>query len=255
MFPLWTLSLAASFLLPATGEVVDNFKTCTQFFLNRKPPKLSLMPKDLATICQFYRGKYRFATLYDKERRIPIFSAYKYQSGGRGRTNNWKIEPQVKRTCKIDRTLLKNSQAVSEDYKQALYDRGHLLPVLHQPDRESKAATFTLTNIVPQFRRLNQGKWADYERSMTKLTKGCLDTYVLVGVVPGSEFIAHSRVNIPSHIWAAACCVAKQKKSWGVIAENNQAQIVQHSLKQLEIQLAKCYGKKNINLFNGPPRD
>uniref|UniRef100_A0A8C5SGV1 Endonuclease n=1 Tax=Laticauda laticaudata TaxID=8630 RepID=A0A8C5SGV1_LATLA len=255
MLPLWTLFLAASFLLPATGEVVDSFKTCTQFFLNHKPPKLSLMPKDLATICQYYRGRYRFATLYDKERRIPIFSAYKYQPGGTGRKNKWMIEPQVKRTCKIDRTLLKNSQAVSEDYKQAVYDRGHLLPVSHQPDWESKAATFTLTNIVPQFHRLNQGKWAEYERNMAKLTKGCLDTYVLVGVVPGSEFIAHSRVNIPSHIWAAACCVAKQKKSWGVIAENNQAQVVQYSLKQLEIQLAKCYGKKKINLFNGPPRD
>ncbi|KAG8138476.1 hypothetical protein E2320_004407, partial [Naja naja] len=218
MLPLWTLSLAASFLLSATGEVVDRFKTCTRFFFNHKPPELSLMPKNLATICQYYRGRYRFATLYDRDRRIPIFSAYKYQPGGSGRTNDWKIEPQLalprkrrrksmesEKDCEIDRDLLKHSQAVSEDYRQAVYDRGHLLPVFHQPDRDSKAATFTLTNVVPQLRKLNQGKWAEYEKNMTQLTKGCLVTYVLVGVVPGNKFIAHSRVNIPSHIWAAAC--------------------------------------------------
>lgn len=156
--------------------------------------------------------------------------------------------------CKINHELLKHSQALSNDYKQTtIYDRGHLLPVSHQLNRESKAATFTLTNVVPQFRQLNQGKWAEYERNMTKLSKGCLDTYVLVGVVPGDQFIAHSRVNIPSHMWAAACCVTKhkQRKSWGVMAENNQIQIVQLGLKDLEIELAKRYGKKEINLFNG----
>ncbi|KAK9400219.1 endonuclease domain-containing 1 protein-like [Crotalus adamanteus] len=267
MWLLWILSLAAaSFRAPATGEVVRNFKTCTQFFLNQKPPKLSLMPKNLATICQYYQGKYRFATMYNKERRIPLFSAYKYQPGGRGRKNDWKIEPQLalpwerrqrsmeaEETCKINHRLLANSQALSEDYKQtSIYDRGHLLPVSHQPDREGKAATFTLTNIVPQFRRLNQGKWAEYERNMKKYTKGCVNTYVLVGAVPGDQFIARGRVNIPSHIWAAACCVSKhnQKKSWAVIAANNQTLVIRHSLRQLETELAACYGKKEINLFN-----
>ncbi|XP_070610991.1 endonuclease domain-containing 1 protein-like [Erythrolamprus reginae] len=269
MLPLWTLSLAASFLLPATGEVVTNFKTCTQFFFYQKPPKLSLSSKNLATICQHYKGKYRFATMYDRERRIPIFSAYKYQPGGRGRSKNWMIEPQLalprertrksmesEKNCKIDRELLRNSQALNEDYKQTttgIYNRGHLLPVSHQKNRESRAATSTLTNIVPQFQRLNQGKWAGYEINMKKNTTGCLDTYVLVGVVPGDKFIADGRVNIPSHMWAAACCETKEKqrKSWGVIAKNNENRIVYHKLQELEKELAKCYGGVKINLFNG----
>ncbi|XP_060546840.1 endonuclease domain-containing 1 protein-like [Pantherophis guttatus] len=164
--------------------------------------------------------------MYDKDRRIPIFSAYKYQPGGSGRTNDWKIEPQLalprdrtqksmesEKSCKINHKLLQHSQALSNDYKQTtVYNRGHLLPVSHQPNRDSKAATFTLTNVVPQFRRLNQGKWAEYERNMTKLSKGCLDTYVLMGVVPGDKFIAHGRVNIPSHMWAAACCVTNASR-------------------------------------------
>uniref|UniRef100_A0A670ZL30 Endonuclease domain-containing 1 protein-like n=1 Tax=Pseudonaja textilis TaxID=8673 RepID=A0A670ZL30_PSETE len=267
MWQLLSFSLAASFLLPAMGEVVMNFKACSQFFLDGKPP--ALKPMNPARICQFYRGKYRFATMYDRNGHIPLFSAYKYQPGGMGRRKDWKIEPQVKglalpkersrksmeleKTCKIDRELLKNSQAVSEDYKQAvLYDRGHLLPVLHQPDWDSKAATFTLTNIVPQFHKLNQGKWAEYESNMKKYTIGCRDTYVLVGVVLGSHFLTSHRVNIPSHIWAAACCVSQdnRKRSWAVIARNNENQVYLGTLLDLERVLGKCYGKKNINLFN-----
>uniref|UniRef100_A0A8C6XA82 Uncharacterized protein n=1 Tax=Naja naja TaxID=35670 RepID=A0A8C6XA82_NAJNA len=94
MWLLWILSLAASFLLPATGEVVNNFRPCKEFFLDGKPP--TLKPMDPARICQFYQGKYRFATMYDRKGRIPTFSAYKYQTGEGRRDEQWKIEPQVK---------------------------------------------------------------------------------------------------------------------------------------------------------------
>ncbi|KAK9400211.1 endonuclease domain-containing 1 protein-like [Crotalus adamanteus] len=165
MWLLWILSLAAaaSFLLPATGEVLDSFTPCKKFFLDGNPPKLK--PRKSARICQLYENRYRFATMYDKDRRIPTFSAYIYQPGQGQRRDEWKIEPQLalpkdreyrrhksmelEETSGIDPIILANSQAVEQDYRNAdPYDRGHLAPALHQPDQASKDATFTLTNIL-----------------------------------------------------------------------------------------------------------
>ncbi|XP_026577754.1 endonuclease domain-containing 1 protein-like isoform X1 [Pseudonaja textilis] len=261
MLLLWIfLSLAPSFLLPATGEVVQSFRPCNQFFLGGKPPNLS--PINPARICQRYRNQYRFATMYDKTRRIPMYSAYKYNRGAGERLDEWMIEPQLalpqdhnrksmdlESTCGIKRNLLESSQAVDRDYQAAVrQDRGHLAPSFHQPDQDSKAATFTLTNIVPQFRALNQGKWREYEEHIN--TDGCRETYILVGSVPGNTLI-NERVNVPSHIWAAGCCVLqKGKRSWAVIAENNQNKVANLTLSDLQGKLAKHYGKKTIDLFN-----
>ncbi|XP_026547851.1 endonuclease domain-containing 1 protein-like [Notechis scutatus] len=261
MLLLWIfLSLAPSFLLPATGEVVQSFKTCNQFFLDEKPPKLR--PMNPARICQRYRNQYRFATMYDKTWHIPMYSAYKYNPGAGERSEDWMIEPQLalpgdhnrksmelESTCGINQTLLERSQAVDQDYRAAVrQDRGHLAPSSHQPDQDSKAATFTLTNIVPQFSALNQGQWREYEEHIN--TDGCRETYILVGAVPGNNTI-NNRVNVPSHIWAAGCCVLqKGKRSWAVIAENNQNKVDNLTLRELQGELAKHYGKKTIDLFN-----
>lgn len=158
---------------------------------------------------------------------------------------------ELEANCGIDPDVLGNSQALERDYKEGvLYDKGHLTPPSHQPDQSSKDATFTLTNIVPQFRSLNQGKWEQYETDMKKSTKGCLDTYVIVGAVPGNKSI-NNRVNVPSYIWAAACCVLQnnQRKSWGVLAQNNKNKVVHHTLVDLQAQLANLYGKE-VDLFN-----
>ncbi|KAK9400210.1 endonuclease domain-containing 1 protein-like [Crotalus adamanteus] len=167
MWLLWILSLAAaSFLLPATGEVLDSFSPCKKFFLDGNPPKLR--PRHSARICQLHEDDYRFATMYDKDRRIPTFSAYIYDPGQGQRWNQWKIEPQLalrkdreyrrhksmqlEENNGIDHQRLANSQAVEEDYHNVeRYDRGHLAPALHQPDQASKDATFTLTNIAERF--------------------------------------------------------------------------------------------------------
>uniref|UniRef100_A0A8C6XC08 Endonuclease domain-containing 1 protein n=1 Tax=Naja naja TaxID=35670 RepID=A0A8C6XC08_NAJNA len=260
MLLLWILAPAASFLLPATGEVVTNFKACNQFFLCGKPPDLS--PMNPARICQRYNNQYRFATMYDKTRRIPLYSAYKHKPGEGDRQVDWMIEPQLalpgdqnrksmelEESCGIDQKILEKSQAVDRDYRAAnRQDRGHLAPSSHQPDQDSKAATFTFTNIVPQFSALNQGTWREYEEHIN--TAGCYETYIIVGAVPGNNKI-NNRVNVPSHIWAAGCCILqKGRRSWAVIAQNDQNNVDRHTLGELQGRLAKLYKKKKIDLFN-----
>ncbi|NWZ68844.1 ENDD1 protein, partial [Acrocephalus arundinaceus] len=216
-----------------------------------------------AWICQRHRNAYRFATLYDRDRRIPVYSAYKYKPGSGKRPNtSWYVEPQVnmqRESVLIDEkkfTLaqIEQSQAVIEDYdKMTGLDPGHLNPSGHHDSTDSKTATFTLTNIVPQNTSLNNGEWNVYEfKTMAKKSKGCTTTYVITGAVPGNTDAVQGRVNKPSHIWSAACCVVgtQPKRAWAVIAENNKNEVENLSLGELEARLTELYRGRAVHLFN-----
>ncbi|NXI20778.1 ENDD1 protein, partial [Sterrhoptilus dennistouni] len=218
---------------------------------------------------QRYSNSYHYATLYDRDRRIPVYSAYKYQPGPGNGSGLWFVEPELidnnnlkemeTESVLIDQhkfTLdqIKASQAVLDDYKQLIgLDHGHLNPSGHQNSIESKTATFTLTNVVPQDSSLYTGWWNVYEfTTMPKMSKGCTTTYVITGAVPGNSYVADGRINRPSHIWSAACCLVgtQPNMAWGAIAENDKNQVENLSLGDLEARLSALYRGRTVTLFN-----
>ncbi|XP_074394790.1 endonuclease domain-containing 1 protein-like [Zonotrichia albicollis] len=269
MLGLLLLQVLASCLWLGHSEVVNSFDSCPQFFYDGIPPDGALNPNNPARICQRFNNSYHYATLYDRVRRIPVYSAYKYEPGDDKKPpKRWMVEPQL-----IDRNSLpdmkydwvlieehiftldqiKESQAIPDDYKGLKdLDRGHLCPSGHQFSKESMMATFTLTNAVPQDKNLNIGQWNIYEyRTMRSMAKGCNTTYVITGAVRGNTYISDNRVNRPSHIWSAACCLVDEEptKAWGAIAENDKNQVEVLSLEDLEKRLTKHY-KGKVTLFN-----
>lgn len=85
-------------------EVVESFSTCSDFFLKDQPPDIKDVLNNSASqdnnryklICQRYDNEYRFASLYDTMKRIPIFSAYKYTGHYDEKPHlPWMVEPQV----------------------------------------------------------------------------------------------------------------------------------------------------------------
>ncbi|NXG55277.1 ENDD1 protein, partial [Hemiprocne comata] len=267
---LLLLQVLASCLWLGHGEVVTSLQSsCPQFFFWQTPPNAALTPQNPAWICQRYGNKYHFATLYDRDQRIPVYSAYLYQPGSGSRPNTWLVEPQlvnlslpedmntegyVLDVLKVNENILRNSQAVSEDYDHLTgYHRGHLNPCSNNNNINSTMATFTLTNVVPQHASLNMGQWKRYEtHTMRNMTRNCVTTYVVVGAVPGYNSTPNRRVNIPSHIWSSACCQLNNNKmkAWGVIAENNRNAVQELSLGQLENRLTQLYGNGQVYLFN-----
>ncbi|XP_052645589.1 endonuclease domain-containing 1 protein-like [Harpia harpyja] len=270
MLLLLLLQVSASCLWLAGSEVVTSFeRSCPQFFFRETPPNEALQPENPAWICQRYKNQYYFATLYDRNRRIPVYSAYLYQPGPGTRPKTWLVEPQLMsptypKTMERERTLLNyfsvsleqlsKSQAILKDYKNLTgLNRGHLNPSSHHPDSSSRTATFTLTNIVPQNEKLNGGAWNNYEQqTMTRRTQGCNTTYVVVGAVPGNNYIAKGRVNKPSHIWSSACCEVdtNHRKAWAVIAENDKNEVQLLTLGELEDVLTQLYGRDQVSLFH-----
>ncbi|NXX89811.1 ENDD1 protein, partial [Centropus bengalensis] len=276
MLLLLLLQISASCLWLGRSEVVTSFKSsCPQFFFRGTPPNEALEPESPAWICQCYKNQYYFATLYDRKRRIPVYSAYLYQPGSGTRPKTWLVEPQLMgpsypKTMEREWTLLNNfhvsseeiskSQAILQDYKNLTgLNRGHLNPSSHHSNSSSRIATFTLTNIVPQNEKLNGGAWNNYEQqTMMRRTQGCETTYVIVGAVPGNNYIAKGKVNKPSHIWSSACCEVdnNHRKTWAVIAENDKNEVQLLTLGELEDVLTRLYGREQVSLFDSDcPRE
>ncbi|XP_053833238.1 endonuclease domain-containing 1 protein-like [Vidua macroura] len=267
---LWLLLLQvlASCLWLGHGEVVTSFTSCPQFFYRNTAPGNALELQNPAWICQRYKNQYHFATLYDRDLHIPVYSAYIYQPGPGNRSKSWFVEPQlinptyhkdmdteksIENQYKITPQQIGQSQGINQDYNKLQgLDRGHLSPSGHQRGNNSKWATFTLTNIVPQNSTLNKGQWKDYEnQTMAQNTQGCTITYVVTGAVPGNTYLSNKRVNVPSHIWSAACCQTNTiMNPWAVIAENNKNQVLNLTLAQLETRLSQLYGRGQVSLFD-----
>ncbi|NXF72203.1 ENDD1 protein, partial [Sclerurus mexicanus] len=264
------LQVWASCLWPGHSELVPSFPSSfCPFFYGNTPPNNALQPNNPAWICQRYKNRYHYATLYDRKERIPVYSAYIYQPGPVKRPSPlWMIEPQLisqnypkemqtemalMQKYKVSQQAIRRSQAVYGDYSNLKdLDRGHLSPAGHQNTQDSKIATFTLTNIVPQNSTLNKGAWKNYEeQTMAQKSQNCNLTYVIVGAVPGNTYISNGRVNVPSHIWSSACCKMNNNAmdAWGVIAQNNMNQVEILSLTDLEDRLSKLY-KRPVSLFH-----
>ncbi|XP_022078523.1 endonuclease domain-containing 1 protein-like [Acanthochromis polyacanthus] len=201
------------------GEVGTNFSNCLNFFYNETPPTWDKAPR-YQPICQRYKNQYRFASLYDRQHRAPLFSAYILSPAEGKRPNSiWKYEPQLafsraspemKRfNISVDQNVIE-SQAVLQDYRNSNYTKGHLNPSMHQKTEEDREATFTLTNIVPQRAGSNSGPWSRLEEEVLRRFKAYCEgpMYVITGGMPyesGAHWI-NNRVSVPEYMWSAYCC-------------------------------------------------
>ncbi|XP_035240418.1 endonuclease domain-containing 1 protein-like [Anguilla anguilla] len=263
--------LVLAHLPPLRGEVVKSFESnaqCLDFFYKRMVPKWDAAnpnSRNTACLCQRFNNRYHFATLYNKEHRIAVYSAYLFQtSDNKSTKNDWCIEPQL-----VDRSWDKDmeeekeleikhkgvyfgqNQSLDEDYIDSDYDRGHLNPKQHHRE-DSRQATFTLTNVVPQNRTLNQGAWKKYETDLQKNLTKCSQAYVLVGAIPSKNNLINNRVNVPDYIWNAYCCLDNNGRpisSGGAIARNTENEVVRHTLSELKTLLKEYTKSKVLVLF------
>ena len=110
--------------------------------------------------------------------------------------------------------------------------KGHLIASQYgRGDKERMLATFTFTNVVPQFGRFNSGPWQRCESNLIMWgRKNCatgkdnVKLFIVVGAIPSTVFGASRArffgkkgfsdyqdeedypVNVPQLMWTAACC-------------------------------------------------
>ena len=177
-----------------------------------------------------------FATLFDKENKIPVFSKYTLiemdtnsneQNTNKKGNRNFLFEVQlvgnttfgnignfqvVQQKLDLQREetwrKIKNTLAIEGDYKSDKnYQQGHLRPYAGCQNREAELATNTFTNVVPQVGSFNTGVWKSIEIRTRKLIEAsrCVDNVVVVGAVPSMDKL-NGRVTIPSFLWSYVKC-------------------------------------------------
>lgn len=93
-------ALLTACLLPLmSSTVVQDFnhvERCKDSLYMGTPPR-GISDAKLKRICQRYADKPRFVTLYDPQKRIPVYSAYTFKKteGDRRVDYPWMFEPQV----------------------------------------------------------------------------------------------------------------------------------------------------------------
>ncbi|KAK3556746.1 hypothetical protein QTP70_016673, partial [Hemibagrus guttatus] len=280
--------LLSSFSSLTLTEVVNSFKqSCPTFFIrNPEKPSDIIIPTIFSgcqykKICQRWKNKYRFATVYDTVRRIPVYSAYTLlQAGKTERRDEWKIEPQLEdiEEYKPLKEMIDSpreagsifNQAVDSDYKNINYTRGHLFPRQFAADQDQSDSTFTLTNIAPQKGDSN-GQWARLveEPMLNEIKQSCkLDqnhlAYIVTGVVPGENWVTIKRdgkgykegINIPTHAWSAYCCTSKDDLKKLIVktylAELDKFDLRRPDINKLNKRLTDLYKKRiPFNVFPG----
>jgi endonuclease G, mitochondrial len=99
------------------------------------------------------------------------------------------------------------ARATPTDYARTGYDRGHICP---NADRngspDSMAATFLMTNMVPQTPDLNRGPWEKLEAYLRTLVRRGSDVYIVAGVY-GDKGKIKRRITIPENCWKIAVAI------------------------------------------------
>ena len=152
----------------------------------------------------------QFAASYNASRGQPNWVSYEYdarQTGGEDRCNCFSTDPL---------TVAAGLPAITTaDYTGSGYSRGHLA---RSADRTrtnvENAATFYLTNIVPQIQDQNAGPWAAVENLLGDSVRAGRAVYVVTGPqfnTPGALRYLNDagRVAIPDSTWKVALVVGR----------------------------------------------
>jgi DNA/RNA endonuclease G (NUC1) len=146
----------------------------------------------------------QYTLSYNKSRGGPNWVAYHLNKENRGnlpgvRCNCFSLDPAVTGPGEVGLT--------TADYTGSGFDRGHMV---RSNDRElgtrDQAATYYLSNILPQYANQNQGRWGDLESYLQTVTEGPTlpEVYILAGGRGEAGRIAGGRIAVPTHTWKVA---------------------------------------------------
>ncbi|MBW4668573.1 MAG: DNA/RNA non-specific endonuclease [Cyanomargarita calcarea GSE-NOS-MK-12-04C] len=140
--------------------------------------------------------KKEYALSYNRDKGIPNWVSWELNKSWLGtapRSNNFRP----------DDTLVEGwYRVIPSDYTRSGYDKGHMTPSADRSNNaEDNAATFLMTNIIPQAPDNNQGYWArleDYGRTLAQSGK---ELYIISGSYGQKETIALKKVAVPARIF------------------------------------------------------
>lgn len=101
-------------------------------------------------------------------------------------------------------------KAITSDYTSTGFDRGHLCPSADRTlSAEDNAATFYMSNIIPQSPNVNRGNWERLESYCRKLVSEGNELYITAGVYGeggtgsngGRTKRIDDKITVPEKVW------------------------------------------------------
>ena len=209
-----------------------------------------------------------FTVFFDLEKKFPVYLAYRLNP------NLIYGSLKLKRDYVPDPALPEGSFLSYKDYTGAStcdkkakqgYDKGHLAPLGSFKGSNKAWQANYLSNIVPQFRSLNQGPWRILEETVRSFVKQGHEAWILTGPLYGQEGgegdrdklapcwrAAQGKVEeIPSHYWKI---IARQKGSKVEACSFLMPQHVRNrrvSPKRFIVPYSQIKTALGMSLFNG----
>ena len=151
-----------------------------------------------------------FLIWYDNDLRAPLWTAYHSTSDeaqeGRERADSFRSDPRLRATW---------SRSECADYKEKIFDQGHMVPRADMNRSEvAMDQTFLMTNMTPQHCAFNRGVWQVLEALGRRWASQVAETWVISGTIFDRDGISGrdpdqiawrmmgrygARVGIPSH--------------------------------------------------------
>ena len=202
---------AASVALPS-GR---GFTSCAGLFPQKTPLNVASVSADWkpAALCSNH-----FAVLYSGLSKTPLVT---FERLSRAQIDDARDEQRTEQFFP-DPRLPRGARAELEDYRGSGQDRGHLAPAGDQPDAESMAQSFALSNMVPQDPTNNRKIWSKIEKDVRKFVRRAQgDVYVFSGPIFNEprRTIGPNRVWVPSHLFKLVYDEASGR-SWAYILPN-----------------------------------
>ncbi|BAZ16951.1 DNA/RNA non-specific endonuclease [Calothrix sp. NIES-4071] len=140
--------------------------------------------------------KKQYALSYNRDKGIPNWVSWELNE-------SWLGEAPRSNKFRPDDTLPEGWYRVTpNDYTRSGYDKGHMAPSADRSNNpEDNAATFLMTNIIPQAPDNNQGYWAELENYGRTLAKDGKELYIISGGYGQKETIAQAKVAVPERVF------------------------------------------------------
>ncbi|RAU81806.1 DNA/RNA non-specific endonuclease [Pontibacter arcticus] len=149
-------------------------------------------------------AKPQYVVSYSKSRGIPNWVSWHVNSTWLGQTDR-------QDNFRADATLPAGWYKVNaSSYTGTGFDRGHCTPSADRTSSsEDNAATFLMTNMLPQAPNHNRETWANLEEYTRKLVQQGMEIYVIMGAYGAGgtgengyrKTIDEGRVTVPARIW------------------------------------------------------
>lgn len=198
-------------------QLSQSLASCAELFPGGVPTSAALFPaeRQVTGLCSN-----NFAILHSAQTKTPLLAVERLSRAklrdakGEERTDKFYPDPRLKAA----------QRAHLDAYKGSGLDRGHLAPAADQPDAQSMAQSFALSNMVPQDPTLNRKNWAKLEDDTRKyVMRAQGDVFVFTGPIFSAgadrETIGKDQVWVPTHMFKLVYD-ASNGKAWAHMLSN-----------------------------------